>query len=106
MQNKFNRRIIRSISPGMVNKEFHKNMKSPKFPSNKSNKSDRNLLFFTARHADHKIQRNLSISRSLQNLPPIPGNDLNTIKYIFEKARKYRDRMSQQRIPVKLMKRK
>ncbi|CAI2372469.1 unnamed protein product [Moneuplotes crassus] len=46
---------------------------------------------------------NLSVSRSVPSLPIIAGNDLKTIKEIFTRAKKFKEKYGRQKIPVKVM---
>ena len=108
MNAKRSHKVLRSKSPGSINKMFHSRMKSNKSISIIKKPKQKKTLIKTP--AKLNISKNsklsnkrISKSRSAQSLPRIPGNDLKMIKEIFTKAKKYRLKYGQQKIPVKIM---
>jgi len=104
MQTKVPRKAMRSKSPGQLNKMFHSNHKLSNGVE-KKHKASNNILKVNVNHNISKMSysssKSILKSRSMQTLPPIPGNDLKMIKYIFEQAKKYRNKLNQMQIPIK-----
>lgn len=110
MNSNRSKKVRKSRSPGSMNKMFHKGLKGPHSGSKPILKKSpkKSLLkpsskLNTSSHSKSSV-RSISHSRSLPALPMVPGNDLKIIKEIFTKAKKYKYKFGQQKIPVKIMK--
>uniref|UniRef100_A0A7S3K843 Uncharacterized protein n=1 Tax=Euplotes crassus TaxID=5936 RepID=A0A7S3K843_EUPCR len=102
-------KVRKSKSPGSINKMFHSNIKSTSSNSGMKSKVKKKLVKKSSSKSilsknSKSGMRSLSVSRSEGSLPIIPGNDLKTIKEIFTRAKKYKMKYGQHKIPVKIMK--
>lgn len=105
MNKKSSKQMNKSKSPSRYGKLLHKVKEPEPVIIKKKQPLNLNMLHAKMVKNNSKISlsshKNMAKSRSMQTLPPIPGNDLKMIKHIFEQARRYRAKMAQQIIPVK-----
>ena len=108
MNSKRSKKVLRSKSPGSMNKMFHSHMTpNKKMSANKLVVSKKSAMKSPSKLNISKISKSstksIGKSRSTHSLPRIPGNDLKIIKEIFTKAKKYKMKYGQQKIPMKVI---
>jgi hypothetical protein len=108
MNDKRAKKVMRSKSPANINAMFHSALTPQKPKGNgKSKIAKKNIVKNKGMLNISKISGSSNKTffkcRSTHSLPRIPGDDLKMIKQIFEQAKKYRETMGTQKIPVKIM---